>query len=489
MADERLSGLDASFLHLEDDSTPMHVGSVMMFDGEPPDYEEFAEHVQERLHLVPRYRQRLAFVPLGQGRPKWVDDPHLNLHYHVRHSALPSPGSEQQLRDLAARVFAQPLDRDKPLWEMWLIEGVEGDRFALVTKTHHAMIDGIAGVDLMSVMFDTKPEPEVPPERGGRFLPAPMPSRSQLLAESLLERATAPAEMVRTARAVVRRPLGIARDLAQGVVGTGALARAGLRPAPSIPYNERSGPHRRFAVARACLKDFKAIKDALDGTVNDVVLTVVSGALRRDLQRRGEQVDDLELKAFIPVSIRGEDERGDTGNKVAGVIANLPVYEEDPLGRFGEVHSQMQDLKSSGQALGANVLTSLAGFAPPNIMSVASRVASRRQRAVNLVVTNVPGPQQPLYLRGHELRDFAPMVPLGQNMALTVAIMSYNGRVEFGLVGDWDLLWDLDDLAGDITDSIDELARASRVDLLDPAVVYGDMVSSNGGSERAPTRA
>jgi diacylglycerol O-acyltransferase len=482
MSGERLSGLDASFLHLEEEATPMHVGSVMLFEGEQPDYEDVLRFVEERLDQVPRYRQRVAFVPFGQGRPRWTDDPHFNLRYHVRNTALPAPGTEEQLRNLAGRVFAQPLDRDKPLWEMWFVDGVEHGRHAVIAKNHHAMIDGIAGVDLMSVLLDTEPEPQSNGRSNGssRWLPAPMPSRSQLLAEALVERAVVPGEIVRSARALVRRPLGIAKSVGRSLVGAGALAWAGIKPAPSTPYNERVGPHRRFAWARACLADFKQIKDSLDGSINDVVLTVVAGALRRHLERRGEDVDDLDLKVFVPVSIRSEEQRGETGNQVAGIIATLPVSLSGVLARFDSIHREMQGLKESGQALGASVLTGLAGFAPPNIMTVASRVASRLQRAVNLVVTNVPGPQHPLYIQGRELRDFFPMVPLAQNMALNIAILSYNGRINFGLTGDWDLLHDLDDLAADLEAAIEELAKAAEVELSETQITYAAEHESNG---------
>src|ERR671914_1928333 len=279
MSSDRLTGLDASFLHLEDSASHMHVASVMIFEGPPPPYEELLESIERRLGLVPRYRQRLAFVPFAQGRPKWVDDPHLNLRYHVRSTALPSPGSEDQLKDLAGRVFSQQLDRDKPLWEAWLVEGLEGDRFAMLSKTHHALVDGISGVDIISVLFDTSPDPAAPPDTGDRWLPRPLPSAAQLLGEALVERATVPAEISRSVRAVLRGPRRIAEGLRDAAVGVGAMAWAGLNPAPTTPYNKSIGPHRRYTWVRADLRDVKAIKDELGGTVNDVVLSVVAGGL------------------------------------------------------------------------------------------------------------------------------------------------------------------------------------------------------------------
>ena len=459
---DRLSALDTSFLHLEDEAAHMHVASVMLFDGDPPLYDEFIAAIESKLHLVPRYRQKLAFVPFGQGRPQWVDDPHLNMSYHVRKTALPAPGSEEQLRALAGRVLAQQLDRDKPLWEIWLVEGVEGGRFALVCKTHHALVDGISGVDIVTVLFDTAPEVSKPDEPERRWLPAPMPSRSQLLAEALLERATVPTEIARSVRAVFRTPRQIAEGVRESLVGVGAMAWAGMNAAPPSPYNCRIGPHRRFTWVRTNLDDVKAIKNGLGGTVNDVVLATVSGALGRHLHRRGETLQGRELKAMVPVSVRADDDRGALGNQVAAMMAPLPVWCQDAPRRLELVSQAMAGLKESGQAVGAQVLTQLTGFAPPTIMAQASRLMAR-QRMFNVVVTNVPGPQIPLYLMGHELRDLFPMVPLARNQALGVAIMSYNGKMNFGLVGDYDAMHDLDDLADDFRESLAELADAAGV--------------------------
>jgi diacylglycerol O-acyltransferase / wax synthase len=464
MASDRLTGLDASFLHLEDASSHMHVAGVMLFEGPPPPYAELLDAVERRLPLVPRYRQRLAFVPLGQGRPKWVDDPHFNLRYHVRSTALASPGSERQLKDLAGRVFSQQLDRDKPLWEVWLVEGLDDDRFAVLSKTHHALVDGISGVDIMSVLFDTSAEPAAPTDPGDRWLPRPLPSRAQLFAEALLERATIPAEIGRSVKAVLRGPRRIAAGARDAAVGVGAMAWAGLNPAPGSPYNRDIGPHRRFTWVRADLKDVKAIKNELGGTVNDVVLSVVAGGLGRHLRRRGRNTDGLELKAMVPVSVRADVERGALGNRVAAMMAPLPVWCQEPVARLDIVSEQLKGLKSGGQAVGAQVLTELSGFAPSTIMGQASRLMAR-QRFFNLVVTNVPGPQFPLYLLGRRMLDPFPMVPLAKNQALGIALLSYDGRINFGLVGDFDLLWDLDELAADLEDSLAELAAAAGVEL------------------------
>jgi diacylglycerol O-acyltransferase / wax synthase len=464
MAGDRLTALDSSFLHLEDASAHMHVASVMLFEGPPPPYNELLEAIERRLSLVPRYRQRLAIVPLGQGRPKWVDDPHLNLRYHVRYTALPSPGSERQLKDLAGRVFAQQLDRDKPLWELWLAEGLEGDRFAMLAKTHHALVDGISGIDIVSVLFDTSPQPSVPPDPGDRWLPRPLPSRAQLLGEALVERATIPAEVARSVRAVLRGPRRVLEGVRDAAVGVGAMAWAGLNPAPSTPYNDHIGPHRRFTWVRADLGDLKAIKNELGGTVNDVVLATVAGAVGAHLRRRGRDTDGLELKAMVPVSVRSDVERGALGNRVAAMMAPLPVWCQEPVARLDVVRQELRGLKSGGQAVGARVLTELTAFAPPTIMDQAARLTAR-QRLFNLVVTNVPGPQFPLYLLGRRMLETFPMVPLAKNQALGVAILSYDGSINFGLVGDFDLLWDLDDLAADVHDSLGELAAAAGIEL------------------------
>jgi WS/DGAT/MGAT family acyltransferase len=459
MPSDRLSPLDASFLHFEDAASHMHVACAMVFDGEAPDYDDLIEHVDQRLHLVPRYRQRLAGVPLGQGRPKWVDDDQFDLRYHVRHTALPAPGTEYELQVLAGRVFSQQLRRDRPLWEMWLVEGLDDGRFAVLSKTHHAMVDGVSGLDILSVLFSDEADP------AEQWTPEPAPSGTRLLAEALAERATQPVEMVRGARALLRAPRQAAQQLATNAVGAGALAWAGLQPAPEAPYNaDIVGPDRRFTWVRGSLDDLKAVKNELGGTVNDVVLTVVARALRSHMLRRGEDIEGLELKAFIPVSVRPDDARGGEtlGNQVAGMIARLPVGCGDPVDCLTTISAQMKGLKESGQAVGATALTELTGFAPPTIMSQASRLITR-QRFINLVVTNVPGPQFPLQFAGSELTDIFPMVPLGRNLAFGVAIVSYNGTMNFGLVGDFNVMDDLEELAEDFSGALREIRAAAGV--------------------------
>ena len=451
---DRLTGLDSSFLHLEDGPAHMHVASTLVFEGPTPDYVEFRDHIRARLHLVPRFRQKLRFVPYGQGRPVWVDDPQFNIDYHVRHTALPEPGSEQQLRTLAARIFSQRLDRSKPVWELWLVDGLSGGRFAIVGKSHHCLVDGVSGMDITTVLFDTEPEAREEPEPEP-WTPGPEPSDTELLGRALLERATTPGEAVRGVRALFRAPRHVAGAVVDGLESIGALARAGIS-APSSPFNVEISPYRRFAWVQADLAAFKRIKSATGGTVNDVVLAAVAGALGRFLRARGHATSGLELKAMVPISVRTADEHGKLGNRVSAMYAPLPVGIEDAAERLRAVSESMGDLKESKQAVGASILTGLADFAPPTILGQAGRLQSR-QRFFNMVVTNVPGPQFPLYLMGRELQAVFPMVPLAKRQAVCFGVMSYNGQVNFGLVGDYDAMADIDSLARDLSESIAEL--------------------------------
>jgi diacylglycerol O-acyltransferase / wax synthase len=457
---DRLTGLDSSFLHLERDSAHMHVAGCMVFDGHPPEYEELVEEIVSRLHLVPRYRQKLAFVPLNQGRPVWVDDPHFNVAFHVRHTALPSPGGDQQLKRLAGRVFSQALDRSRPLWELWLVEGLADDRFAVLSKTHHALVDGVSGVDIATVLFDSSPEPMPVAAPAQQWIPRPLPSRVQLLADALVERATVPTEIVRGVRATLRGPRQVVVRAGRAAGGVGAMARAGLNVAPSSPFNVKIGPHRRFTWIRGDLQEFKSVKNSLGGTVNDVVLAAVAGALGRYLRLHSEPTEDVVLKAMVPVSVRADIERGALGNRVAAMWAPLPVGITDPVQRLLTISAAMDGIKESGQAVGAEVLTELSGFAPPTILAQAARLQAR-QRLFNVVVTNVPGPQSPLYMLGRQLDAMFPMVPLAENQALGIAIMSYNGQLNFGLNADYDALADLEVLADELRASIEELVAAA----------------------------
>jgi diacylglycerol O-acyltransferase / wax synthase len=447
---DRLTGLDASFLHMERAGAHMHVASTILFEGSPPSYEEFRDQIESRLHLVPRFRQKLRFVPFDQGRPVWVDDPFLNLDYHVRRTALPAPGSEEQLRNLAARIFSQQLDRTKPLWELWLVEGLEGDRFAVVGKSHHALVDGVSGVDITTVLFDLEERPENPPVRPPKWAPRPEPTDLDLLADALRERATSPREIARGVRAALRGP----RQVLRGLGATGEMLGV-ARAAPQTPFNVEIGPHRRLAFVRGDLGDFKAVKNEHGGTVNDVVLSVVAGALGNYLRARGHDTDELKMRAMVPVSVRADEERGALGNRISAMMAPLPVFSQDPIERLHQVTATMGDLKGSGQAVGAELLTKLTDFAPPTIASQAARLQPA-QRFFNLVVTNVPGPQLPLYLLGRRMEAIFPLVPLARRQALCVGIMSYDGQIDFGLVGDYDAMADLDSFALDLEGAIAE---------------------------------
>jgi WS/DGAT/MGAT family acyltransferase len=431
----------------------MHVASMTIFEGPPPGHGEFRDHIASRLHLVPRFRQKLRFVPLAQGRPIWVDDPHLNLEYHVRHTALPEPGSEEQLRNLAARLFSQQLDRSKPLWELWLVEGLRDGRFAVIGKSHHALVDGVSGVDITTVLYDLDREPAGTGGQPPRWLARPEPTDLDLLRDAVTERLTSPAEAVRGIRAALRGP----RKVLEGAAATSKLLRAGMS-APSTPFNVEIGSHRRFAIAQADLAELKRVKDRHGGTVNDVILSVVSGALGNYLRARGYDTEGLTMRAMVPVSVRADEERGALGNRISAMMAPLPIGCEDPVERLHVLTASMGDLKGSGQAVGAEILTRITDFAPPTILAQAARLQPA-QRFFNLVVTNVPGPQFPLYVLGRRMESIFPMVPLARRQALCVGIMSYNGQVNFGLVGDYDAMADLDSLALDVEGAIGEVAR------------------------------
>ena len=488
MATQRLTPLDASFLHLEDQNQPMHVGAVMVFNGDPPAYDDLVEHVESRLSMVPRYRQRLANVPLGQGRPKWTDDEGFDVRFHVRSTALPSPGGERELKNLAGRIFATQLNRDKPLWEIWLIEGLKDGQFAMLSKTHHAMVDGISGLDILSVLFADDDEQRR--RQSLEWEPEEAPAGMKLLAEALFERLTQPREIVRFPLRLLRRPRQVAKRAFESAVGAGALAWAGLRPAPRTPYNSRLvGTNRRFTWVRGNLGDIKAVKNELGGTVNDVILTVVARALRKHLQRRGEDIDGLTMKAFVPVSMRPDEDRGGEklGNQVGGIITPLPIGCEDPRECLKQISTRMGALKKSGQPVGAQALTELSGFAPPNLIDQAVRLPIP-QRVVNLVVTNVPGPQFELTMGDKPLLDIFPLVPLGNNMNLGIAIVSYNGTIDFGLVGDYDALHDLDDLGEMFAEAMGELADLAGVEMHADVLESDPEVAPVHGNGGAPER-
>jgi WS/DGAT/MGAT family acyltransferase len=458
---DRLTAVDASFLHQEGASSHMHIGGLTLLEGPAPAMEDFLEQIRRRLHLVPRYRHKLAYTALDSGRPVWVDDPNFNLEFHVRHTALPAPGSWEQLRNLTARIFSQALDRSKPLWEMWLIEGFEGGRFALISKTHHSLIDGIAGVDLATVLFDVLPEPPPLRHSGRAWKPHSEPDTGELVAVGLRGAVRAGLEVAGAALGALTRPERTLERVKEAAEGVGEIVWAGLNPAPSTPLNVPIGPHRRFVGIAASLEDFKLVKDVLGGTVNDVVLTVVTGALRAFLLDRGVRTEGMEMRALVPVSVRTVGERHETGNRIAVMRGPLPVYIADPLQRLRFVRHAMDGLKESKQALGAEAIASAQNFAPPTILAQASRL-NFSTRLFNLIVTNVPGPQFPLYVLGRRMERVFPVAFLPENHALAVAIMSYDGEMNFGLLGDFDALPDLESIGDRIKSELAVLVDIAR---------------------------
>lgn len=457
---DRLSAVDASFLAQERANSHMHVGAVLIFEGPAPAYEDFLTHIRSRLHLVPRYRHKLAIPPLETGRPVWVDDRSFNLEYHVRHTALPQPGSEDQLRALAARIHSQRLDRAKPLWETWLVQGLERGRFALISKSHHALVDGISGVDLMTVLFDATPIPQTAPHEGEPWAALPEPGALQLAARGIKGLARLPFELANGAVSAALHPASSLETVKEALEGIGEVAWAGLNPAPETPLNVPIGPHRRLAFVRNDLNDLKLVKNTLGGTVNDVVLAVVAGGLRQWLRSHGVRTEGLELRALVPVSVRAKDQHHELGNRIVVMRGPLPVYVEDPVARLRVVRQAMDGLKDSKQAVGAEVITGLEALAPPTILAQASRLQFST-RLFNLLVTNVPGPQFPLYVLGRELEDLFPIAFLPENQALAVAVISYNGKMDFGLLGDYDGMDDIDALADAIRSSLEELVDAA----------------------------
>lgn len=485
---DRLSALDASFLHLEEPTTPMHVGGVAIFTTPRAgfDFDELATHIARRIALVPRYRQRILGVPGNLANPVWVDDPQFELGYHLRRSALPKPGSERQLLDLVARLMGRPLDRRRPLWEMYVVEGLagarrgSGRRIAVISKTHHAMVDGIGAIDLGQVILD--PTPVVPaPPAPARWHPSPAPTPIELTADAVAEIAHRPSAAVEAARVAlidVRATLERVTGLAAGLL---AAARVAARPAPETPLNVDIGVGRRYAVARTRLEDYREIRSALGGTVNDAVLATVAGALRSFLMSRGEPVtDQTSIRALVPVSVRAAASSGDgrsagsaarssstdraLGNRILCYFVDLPVGEPHPVVRHARISYAMRAHKEAGQQVGAAALIRLGGFAPPTLHAVGARAANSFSRRIfNVVVTNVPGPQLPLYAAGARMREVFPVVPLAKGQALSIGLTSYDGGVYYGFFADRDAMPDLDTIPGMIEESLAELLRSSRV--------------------------
>ncbi len=450
---EWMSPIDSSFLHVENDVTPMHIGAVSVFEGPPPPFEDVRAMVAGKLPLVPRYRQKVRFVPLAAGSPTWIDDPHFSLGYHLRHSAVPAPGDEDQLRQMASRVFSQHLDRNKPLWEMWMIEGLEDGRWAFLSKVHHCMVDGVAATDLMSVMFSD----ETVPASSREWAPGPEPSGVEILARTVA-RAASPAGQMDAVRRALSAPGDTVRSLAEAARAA-AAATPSLRPVGASSLTGPIGPHRRWSWAEVRLGDVKTVRAELGGTVNDVVLTIITHGFRALLESRGEEIgEDRVVRTMVPVSVRKRGEKGVYNNRVSAVFAGLPVGLPDPARRLQSIRAEMDGIKQSKQAVAGDVLTSMSGFAPPLLLALGSRLVTLSPRVnMHTATTNVPGPQQPVQTLGRRMLRSFPFVPVVGSIRIVVAIFSYDGGLYFGVTGDYDGAPDIDVLTTGITQGMSDL--------------------------------
>lgn len=467
---DRMSPLDTSFLHIEDSdrAVSLHIGSIGIFEGPPPAHEVLARTMEQRLAQVPRCRQRVEFVPFGLERPLWVDDEDFSVDYHLRRTALPAPAGPAELRRLVGRLMSQRLDRTKPLWEMWVAEGLPDDQWALVTKVHHCMVDGVSGAEILAVLLDMTREPpevEAPP-----WVPEPAPSRRDLLVDAARDLTFDNYERLRLLSAQIRRPsrmLQQALGLLPGILSLGGVAASQSSAGLTGPIS----PHREYAWADAALDDVKRIRKALGGTVNDVVLAAIAGGFRHLLLGRGEEVGpDRVVRTLVPVSVRATRHDGAAAhdgtfdNKISAMFAELPVGLADPVERLDAITTQLSGLKESGQAVAGEALTALSGFAPPALLSLGMRVAARVVRGsgtVHTVTTNVPGPQLPLYTCGRRMLKAYPYVPIVAPLRTGVAIFSYDGAVFFGVTGDREVSRDVDLLASGIEAALAELLAAA----------------------------
>jgi diacylglycerol O-acyltransferase / wax synthase len=447
---ESMSAQDATFLHVENDVTPMHIGGVSIFEGPPPSFDELSEMVLGKLHHTPRYRQKVRFVPFGVSEPMWVDDPHFDVAYHLRHTAVPPPGTGEQLRTMAARVFSQHLDRARPLWEIWMVEGLETGSWALLSKVHHCMVDGVAATDLMSVMFGD--DPDAPAADAWR--PGPEPSDIELFVRGAYHRARHPAQQASVA----------VRARSELLRGTVKMMRAVAAAAPTLRPSTSSltgpiGPHRVWSWASARLGDVKEVRSGLGGTINDVVLAIVTNGFRELLLERGEEIPHRRtVRTMVPVSVRLPGERGVYNNRVSAVFARLPVGVHDPAERLALIRGEMDDIKASGQAVAGDVLVQLSGFAPPLLLALGSRLATRSAHFnTDTATTNVPGPQRPVHALGRRLLESYPYVPIAGTIRIVVAIFSYDGGLYFGVTGDRDHAADIGVLTAGIEAGLAEL--------------------------------
>ncbi|MCG8592004.1 MAG: wax ester/triacylglycerol synthase family O-acyltransferase [Proteobacteria bacterium] len=462
---ERLTALDQSFLSLERPNSYMHVASTQIHEVGPlrkpeggVDAEAFKHLVASSLHQIPRYRQKLQWTPIEQ-RAVWVDDERFNIDYHVRHTCLPRPGSEAQLKQLSSRIMQQHLDRSRPLWEMWLVEGLEGDRMALISKVHHCMIDGVSGVDLMKILMSMTLEQVIP--EAPSYIPRPAPTGFELLRDEVLRRAAMPFRALGDLRSFAASAQEERRDLLlrirQITEGLGATLRM---PPSSTPLNRPIGPHRRFNWLTMSLPEIKAVRKALGGTLNDVVLCVVTGAVRRFLTRRQVNLTGLKFRVMTPVSVRSESEQGTLGNRVSAWLVDLPIDQADPREQLRRLCRTTSDLKQSKSAVGAEVLTQVADWTPSTLLSLGARNMTRLL-PFNLVVTNVPGPQVPMYSLGARMLEVFPHVPLIDHLGLGIALLSYDGKLCWGFNADYDLVPDLDGFIDCVGEAFAELQQAA----------------------------
>jgi WS/DGAT/MGAT family acyltransferase len=457
-----MHALDALFLHAENGVTHMHIGSCSTFEGPAPSIDDMTQLIESKLPHLVRYRQVVRFVPAGLGHPVWVDDPHFNLSYHVRHSALPPPGDESDLENLMGRLMSQPLDRRRPLWETWMIEGLAGGRWALISKVHHCMVDGISGAGLMTLILDADPAAKTPAIK--RWAPAPGPSDVQLALGAIVRLASTPARQVLALRfdaTSARRARDQFGEVTAGLRSFGARTKT---PPRLLSIEGDIGPHRRWAGSSCTLADIKIIRTALGGSVNDVVLAAISGAFRALLIERGDPIDDnVVLRSLVPVSVRAPDDRT-ANNQVSIIVAELPIGIADPRERLRAVSEQMGQLKSSHQATAGEAVVAAADFLPPPLLAFGTRVImslARKypQRGINTVTTNVPGPRFALYALGREMVEYFPFVPLSDGVRIGVAILSYNGQVAFGISGDYDTAPDVHFMAKQIEVEVEALRK------------------------------
>ena len=467
---DRLNPLDAAFIDAEDADPhiSMAIASIAVFEGPAPSHEEVLAYLAGRLPLVPRYRQKLRPVPFRLGRPVWVEDPNFDLRYHVRRTALPAPGGDRQLADLMARVMSQRLDRDHPLWEYWFVEGLAEGCWALISKVHHCMVDGVSGTDLYRVIFDFSPEP-APPVVDDRVAAAE-PSPVELAARAMLDTVALPVREARALRGAVADPAGAIRQAADMTRAVAKVAPA-LWPATGSSLSGSIGRQRRYIWTRASLDDVKTIKGALGGTVNDVVLAAISGGFRALLLARGEQPGPHMVRSLVPVSVRAPGEESLYDNRVSALLADLPVHIADPVERLTAVRAELAALKQSNEAMLGEALASLGRYTPFPFASWLIRLGFELpQRDIVTVTTNVPGPRQPLYGMGRRIVEIIPYVPIATTLRTGVSIFTYCDRVTFGITGDFAANPDLDVLARGIDDAMAELLKASRAPRRAPGV-------------------